>query len=397
MTPRPPLDALLVDPSLFTAPYDAALTEGLVAAGVRPMWATRPTRQGDRQEIAAEFVDPFFYRRVDGASRLFGPLRAIAKGFAHALGLVRLVARVWRRGPDVVHLQWVVLPPLDAVALLLIRSRCPVLLTVHDTVPFNGERLSLLQNLGFDLPIRLAQRVIVHTQSGRQALVDRGVPAHKIHVVPHGPLRLPVTPSATALTRLRHSRWTFVLFGEIKPYKGLDILIEALGRMPCAVRSGLRVIVAGRPRMDLAAAIARIAELGLGDTVELRAKRLDEQEMADLFDEADSFVFPYRQIDASGVYFLVKSMGKWMIASRVGIFAEDMKDGVDGALVDSGDIDALAREMGRAAAQRPAARPQAASDSWQQIGVLTREVYEAAMAGSTRAHKPAWVATERQP
>ena len=30
------LRVLLIDPSLFTAPYDATLTEGLVAAGVTP-------------------------------------------------------------------------------------------------------------------------------------------------------------------------------------------------------------------------------------------------------------------------------------------------------------------------------------------------------------------------
>ena len=56
-----PLRALLVDPSLFTGPYDGALTEGLVAAGVEPVWAVRPTRKGDRQEIDVARVDPFFW------------------------------------------------------------------------------------------------------------------------------------------------------------------------------------------------------------------------------------------------------------------------------------------------------------------------------------------------
>jgi uncharacterized MnhB-related membrane protein len=41
MSAAPSLSALLVDPSLFTAPYDAALTEGLVGAGVEPTWSTR--------------------------------------------------------------------------------------------------------------------------------------------------------------------------------------------------------------------------------------------------------------------------------------------------------------------------------------------------------------------
>jgi hypothetical protein len=141
MTGKRALKVLLVDPSLFTAPYDAALTEGLVAAGVEPLWATRPTRQGDRQEIPIERTSPFFYRRVDEAGWLPSKLKPVAKGAAHLAGLVKLLWMVWARKPDVVHVQWVVVPPLDALAMLLISRRCALVLTVHDTVPFNGERL----------------------------------------------------------------------------------------------------------------------------------------------------------------------------------------------------------------------------------------------------------------
>ncbi len=397
MIERPTLEVLLVDPSLFTGPYDAALTEGLLASGVRPMWATRGTRRGDRQEISVPYVDALFYRRIDDIAGLPRPMRAIAKGCAHALGLVRLVTRVWQRRPDLVHVQWAVLPALDALALMLIRIRFPVVLTVHDTVPFNGQRMSLLQNLGFGLPMRLAHRVIVHTQAGRRVLAECGVPAGKIHVVPHGPLRLHAAPSAAALARPRDPRCTFVLFGEIKPYKGLNVLVEALGRLSPVERSRVRVIVAGRARMELGPIIVRIAEFELEGTVELRAHRLDEQEMADLFEEADGFVFPYLQIDASGVYFLVKSLGKWLIASRVGIFAEDLQDGVEGALVPSGDVEALALEIGRAATTRPAARPSSASGSWQQIGATTRAIYDAAIASFRRADMGSPGIEERSP
>ena len=86
------LRALLVDPSLYTAPYDAALDQGLRAAGVQPSWAIRPTRAGDREEIAVSEVALFFYQRVDGITRWPAGLRALAKAFAHAWGLARLVA-----------------------------------------------------------------------------------------------------------------------------------------------------------------------------------------------------------------------------------------------------------------------------------------------------------------
>ena len=65
MSELPPMRVLLVDPSLFTAPYDAALNDGLIANGVVPTWAVRPTRQGDRQELPPQHVDDFFYRRTE--------------------------------------------------------------------------------------------------------------------------------------------------------------------------------------------------------------------------------------------------------------------------------------------------------------------------------------------
>jgi len=243
----PVIRALLVDPSLFTAPYDAALTEGLLAASVDATWATRPARSGDRQEIPKERVDAFFYRWVDEAANLPRRMRAVAKGVSHLIGLCGLVLRVFTRRPDIVHFQWTVLPHLDAIAILIIRLRRPVVLTVHDPVPFNGERRSWLQTAGFDLPIRLANRVIVHTQAGRRTLLGRGVQAEKVAVIPHGPLRLGVPlPGKQGSARTGDDRWTFLLFGEIKPYKGIDLLIEALGLLPEATRRKARVIVAGR-------------------------------------------------------------------------------------------------------------------------------------------------------
>jgi glycosyltransferase involved in cell wall biosynthesis len=382
------LESLLVDPSLFTAPYDAALTEGLVASGVEPMWATRPQRQNDRQEIPVERVDPFFYKRVDEALSLPSKLRAVAKGLSHIAGLCVLVARVITRKPDVVHFQWTVVPPVDGIAIAVIRLFRPVVLTVHDTVAFNGERISWFQNLGFDWPIRLADRLIVHTRTGKQTLIARGIPAEKVSVIPHGPLRLHVTPPTLAEIAERDPRWTFVLFGEIKPYKGLDLLVEALAALPESTRLKARLVVAGRPRMDLAPIEARIAELGLGSVIEFRARRQSEEEMALLFAQADCFVFPYHQIDASGVYFLTKAFSKWMIASRVGIFAEDMRENVDGRLIPVGSVEALTEALAHAIEARPTGAGAHASDSWTAIGHQTRALYESTLHARSKRLSP---------
>jgi glycosyltransferase involved in cell wall biosynthesis len=222
--------------------------------------------------------------------------------------------------------------------------------------------------------MRIAQRVIVHTESGRQTLIGRGVPADKIVIVAHGPLRLPV-PAPPRVER-SDGRYSFLLFGEIKPYKGLDLLLEALHLVPAAVRKQARVVIAGRPRMNLAPMLARIEVLGLTDVIEMRAHRQSEQEMAALFVDADCFLFPYRQVDASGVWFLTKSLGRWVIASRVGIFAEELVEGRQGALLPAGDVQALAVAIEHAVRERPVSEAAGAKDEWATIGVATRRVYE---------------------
>ncbi|WP_294639485.1 glycosyltransferase [uncultured Aquabacterium sp.] len=372
------LRVALIDPSLFTGPYDAALTAGLQSCGVRPHWLTRPTRRGDRQEIPVEFTSAVFYKHVDDARAFPKAARTAVKGLAHLVGLARSLRCLIRSRPDVVHVQWVVLPPVDLIALWLIKRFRPVVLTVHDTVPFNGERISLLQNIGFHAPIRLADEVIVHTRSGRDTLLRHGIPASKINVVPHGPLPLHAKPDPLRPAK-DPQRYTFVLFGELKPYKGVDLLVEAVGSLPADVREQARVIIAGRERMDMNPIYQRVKELGVEHLIDIRPFRQSEDEMANLFVDCDCFVFPYRQIDASGVYFLTKSFNKWMIASRVGIFAEDMEQGAQGVLVEPEDVDALKNALHNAITKRHTPGPVSSTGTWSGIGEMTRKVYEKAI------------------
>ena len=119
--------------------------------------------------------------------------------------------------------------------------------------------------------------------------------------------------------------------------------------------------------------------------VEIRPARLSEQQMADLFASADCFLFPYLQIDASGVYFLVKALGRWLIASRVGVFAEDIVDGEQGRLVPAGDAPALSGAIAQAVLERPQPKQLPCDVAWTSIGRKTRELYQESRARRERA------------
>ena len=369
--------ALLVDPSRFTPAYDAGLAEGLRQAGVVVDWAVREPRPGERDSMSDEGpIRLPFYRLSDaGVPWLPSKLRAVAKGLEHLVGLARLVAVARRGHYGVVHFQWTVLPLADALAMKLLRRYSKVVLTVHDSVPFNGQHISILQNFAFHAPMKVADTIIVHTRGARDRLVEAGCSAGKVHVVPHGPLS--IVGDEQDHTRPDNALWTFVLFGQLKPYKGLDILVEATTRAQTELRGKARVIIAGAAHMDIGPIKASVETGGIGDLVELRIGRLDDDEMADLFRLCDCFVFPYRQIDASGVFYLAKSWKRWIIASDVGVFSTDIAAGETGDLLPSGDVGRLAGALVRCAEERPVPRTASGGDiEWVQIGELTKRIYE---------------------
>jgi glycosyltransferase involved in cell wall biosynthesis len=366
------LSVLQVDPSLFTAPYDAALSGGLAANDVAPVWATRGLRTGEEDLLSAFAVDRFFYPLTDGARRRTSRWARALKGLEHGMGLRRLVRQAI--GQDVVHFQWAPLPPLDRRAIAHIRRSRPVVMTVHDIKPFNGRPVSALQVQGYEAVLAEADHLIVHTAEGRDALIARGLPADRVSIVPHGLLPLMACPPES---REPGARWRVVLFGRLQAYKGADLLVEALGRIDPATRERLEVIVAGEPQTPIDPIRERARELGLGLEFGLRDRRLSEVEMSALLRSADAFVFPYRSIDASGVLHLVAELDRWLIASDLGAFRA-MLGGAPGAgaLVPAENVDALASAIAASIGRRPTQRPAIDVPSWAEIGARTRAIYE---------------------
>jgi glycosyltransferase involved in cell wall biosynthesis len=375
-------NVLLVDPSLFTAPYDAALSRGLMANGVRPRWATRALRTGEEAVIEISQHLSLFYGWTDGPNRREGSGFRVLKGIEHAAALRQLV-RI-SEAVDLVHFQWTLLPKLDVRAIRAIRRHCPVVLTVHDTTPYNGKAVSTLQTAGLRAVFAAVDRIIVHTPGAQEALVNAGVPRNRVEVVPHGLLPLPPAGQKT----YDDGRWQIVQFGKIQHYKGVDLLIEALGHLDKQSRSQLHVIVAGEPHIPMEPLYARARALDLDDVLIFRPTRHSEAEMADLLSNADAFVFPYRAIEASGVLSLVAGAGKWLIASDLGAFADAIgHDGAAGTLVTPENPAALAEAMIASIGRKPSRSIASGVPDWTEIGRMTIDVYNTANA-DWRAQRP---------
>lgn len=370
----------LIDPSLFTLPYDRALAQGLGDAGHQVTLFGRRAGSDDGDAAGIDLV-PHFYRISE--SRLFrglpNPVRLGFKGFEHAASMLSLLRRLRRDPPDVIHFQWLPLPLVDRHLLVKFSRFAPLVLTVHDTNPFNGDPSAALQRRGFFRSLAAFDRLIVHTGQGRDRLLAGGVAAGQVVVLPHGQLMHPPDRPPDGM----RGEMTFLLFGKIKPYKGLDVLIEAFAAIPERLRGNARLHVVGKPYMDLAPLHTLADKLGVQDRLSIEPRFVPDAELPALFAPGSVAVFPYREIEASGVLSIALACGRPVIASNLGNFAETIMDGVQGHLVTPDNVPALASAMSRmledrhfAASCAAAARALAdAVPSWDEIGVRTTQVY----------------------
>ncbi len=377
------LRVALVDPGDFTPPYDEALARGLAEIGCRVrLWGMSGRPPADPAIAKVRH----FYSLGNGrlGRALPEALVSLVKGLEHGPQLAAMARSLEREGIHVLHIQWAPLPLLDRrLVERFTRRGVPVVFTVHDSRPYNGTRGGPVV-WGLDRFLASVDALIVHTAEARERMLAAGHAPERVHHVPSGPIDL---GTATPPRPITHDRpLELLMFGAIKPYKGVDILLAALARLQPRQRARLRVTIAGRVFMDLTPMRELIAREGLAETVELRPGYVADAEVARLVARADALLLPYRLIDASGVAMGAIAAGRPVVASAIPSFAELFGGGRGGILFPPEDVEALARLLADLAERPeqlvPLARAMAelrrAVPSWDEIARRTVAVYAAA-------------------
>lgn len=377
----------MIDPSLFTWPYDRALAHGHADTGNAVAIFGKALAAG-HSDGSDPFLRQHFYPGMAGPlwSRLPRPAMRMAKGFSHIGSMARLLRVLSRWRPDVIHFQWCPLPAVDGRFLPLLRKIAPIVLTVHDTMPFNGAPGSRLQNLGSLAVFRAFDHLIVHTDQGIARVTAHLGTADRISLIPHGLLHEESAHDPATMRTMPDRPVTLLLFGQIKPYKGVDVLLRAVARLDPEKRTGCRVRVVGKPYMDTAPLLGLARQLGIADMVEFDFRFVPDGEMMAMMDDASVLVFPYREIEASGVLMAAIARGRPVIASRLGAFAELIENGREGFLVPPGDEAALADAIDRVLGEPDLLRKltinmesvRESIPDWMEISRRTVDVYDAA-------------------
>ena len=240
----------------------------------------------------------------------------------------------------------------------------------HNVTPHDAGRLS--QRLMSWL-LRHLDRVIVHGDDARSIAVGMGVDDEAIAVVA---LPSPWPVSNLDSTSNEHTGpLRLLFFGTIRPYKGLDVLLEALSHT-----TDMTLTIAGEFWEQRDTYDRLISSLGLAHRVTILPGYLPSSRFDEVFGEADVLVLPYRSGTGSIVREVGFRFGLPVIATTVGSIGDGIDHDHTGLLIDPSSPQALADALVTASSPGTLARwkegvtrrQSVATDQWlQYVEVVT--------------------------
>jgi len=374
----------LIDPSLYTPPYDSALIGGLQQRGNEVRLFGREPRSTDVPLGAHVNLSPVFYTRTEAWRRGMGQRwLPFAKALEHTLGFGKLERALQAFDPQIVHWQWPSVPIIDRAFLRRLSRRWPQVVTVHDTNLFHRTGIARVRTLGWTSFISSAQQVIVHLESSRNVLRQRGVLQDRINVVRHGVFD---RSNVTHLPRSGSDRLRVLFFGRITRNKGIHTLLDATAMLPAELRARLELHVTGAMHVPPDQWSALLARTDLGETLRLRAEFIPEEELDAMIATADIVVCPHLDVDASGALMKAAAYDTAIITSDIPSFLETLGSTGAAAQFRAGDPASLAAVLQRLLSQDGARHElqekiralRAGALSWPALADQTVDVYRKA-------------------
>jgi len=223
-------------------------------------------------------------------------------------------------------------------------DRPPVVAVVHNPADHDA---GPLQRLAARLVLSRCEGLFTHGRALAEGLRDDypGTPASSCPLPPTTRFELPPREQARAQLGLPAGDRVALFWGLVRPYKGVDLLLEALAALPREA-ADWRLVVAGEPWGDAAADLPRrAARLGIGHRVRLDLRWVPEADVPALLAAANLLVLPYRAGSQSAVAPIALAHGLPVLATAVGGLPELVQDGVGGVVVPPGDPAALAAAL----------------------------------------------------
>jgi len=222
---------------------------------------------------------------------------------------------------DVIHFDTIsarLLPLLPFIA------NKKIIATIHDPVPHKGEKSIKKNIIHWIYSVVIDEYLFYSIYALNQFLAIRPTLHNKTSILK----LLPYTYINNFKRPTSKSEKYILYFGRISAYKGVDLLVDASDYISKRYPS-LKICIAGKPHGDYT------LDLTGKKNVQYINSYLSIGDLAKLIQHSLFIVCPYKEATQSGVLMTALAMKKPVLATSVGAFAEYIKPGVNGILVDS--------------------------------------------------------------
>lgn len=250
---------------------------------------------------------------------------------------------------DLLHAQWWSLPLFPIYLFICIGFKLrgkPVVFTVHNVHPHEKSRLFAIFS---GLLFKLGDHFIVHSEKNRIQMIQRyDIPEERVTAIPHGPLDFHTLKKVSRETarkkmKIQPEEKVILLFGAIRPYKGIDTAIFAFDQVRKKIPEA-RLLIAGKLWEKWNPYAEMIKNRKLEKYIQTVFQYIPSDMVSIFFSAADLVILPYHHFDSqSGVGSIAVSFRKPMIVTNTGGLPELVENLRN--IVPPKDPDALAREI----------------------------------------------------
>jgi len=321
-------------------------------------------------------------------------VRKIIRGFEYTTTMMRLLYIYLNSKPDIIHIQWLLLYKFDflwikILKFMLAKKSTKFVLTAHNVLPHvDGQNYrGILSKIysQFDA-------LIVHSESLKSQVYDVFGESAKnwmIKVILSGnqdvlfkKVKMEEVESYMDLIKRKSCRRSFLFAGIIHENKGLGLLLQAWERHIEDFPDDILYIV-GKPQYNIENELKFVREK-LNESVRVSLGYKSDEEMFAYYLSTDFVVLPYKEASQSGVLLIALTLGKPVIATKVGAITETVKLFNGGYLVPPNDPLSLSKALNEAAAIPADALSKWSNTirnkvkkefSWDKIAVTTIKLY----------------------
>lgn len=223
--------------------------------------------------------------------------------------------------PEVIHFDTI---SMRSIGLYPYLKNKKMMIALHDAIPHAGED-NWKEKIPGWLYYRQAKGYVFYSNFSKKTFKNQ----FKKIAAPLYNIQLQQYSYVKHFQSNQHTPTYILFFGRLSPYKGIDILLEAIP-MVLEKYPNEKFVIAGKPVFDFK--INRDLLTKYNKNIQLKERHIGSIDLIEMIEKSKFIVCPYREASQSGVLMTAFALQKSVVATEVGAFPEYIKEKFNGWL-----------------------------------------------------------------